>query len=379
MATAKYHRLAQRLREQIRSGTLPPGGRLPTFTELNRLYQVTQATIESALSLLEEENLIERRHRSGVYVSERVHGGGALSSRMRRGLLIVTEVSLDIAEQAHHVSGMSAAVVFKALAASQRQHLSTTLVHPASLTAEDVAACVAFPPAGIIAILGAQPTPPLPFLDALLRLPVPRAGWSSLGFPLGMPLVEHDHAAGAAELTRWLLARGRKRILQVRPPDGGGAWMDERRRGHCAALAQAAVKIVPLGCPTLPAGPAYLATEAEFMAYARVVCGYLVEFLAHRQQPVDAIMAPTDGFVPVLARACRLCGLTPNVDVLIVGYDAYWEHVPERRFEDLMPLATIDKQNAEAGEALVRLILSQAAQPQFPPVNVLTPPQMVIP
>ena len=374
MGAAKYQVLAENLRGLIRSGQLAVGAKLPSFTALNQQYAVTQATIESALSLLADEGLIERRHRSGVYVRAPQAPGSPLAARSRRGVIIVTEVSLDLAQQPS-VDGMSATVVFKALAACQRLGLSATLLHPTQVSADDVAACTNQPPSGIIAII-ASPQPNLLALDALLRLPVARAGWGSHGYPLGMPLVEHDHAAGAATLTTWLISKGRRRLLQLRPPGGGGAWMEQRRTGHVAEMQAAHLEVLP--APMLPTGPEYLADEAAFLATARAVCGHLVEYLISKEHPIDAILAPSDGFVPALARACRLCGLIPNVDVALVGYDAYGEHIQERRFEDVGPLATIDKSNALAGEALVRSIMDQIANPRATPMPIMTPPTLIV-
>lgn len=67
---ARYLELAQYFSQQIREGQLRPGERLPSFTQMREQFGVTPATVERLYSLLEREKLIERRHRSGVYVAE---------------------------------------------------------------------------------------------------------------------------------------------------------------------------------------------------------------------------------------------------------------------------------------------------------------------
>lgn len=67
---AKYLELAQHFSQQIRDGHLRSGERLPSFTQMREQFGVTPATVERLYSLLEREKLIERRHRSGVYVAD---------------------------------------------------------------------------------------------------------------------------------------------------------------------------------------------------------------------------------------------------------------------------------------------------------------------
>lgn len=86
--TPKYQRLAERFRKQILSGQLVPGDRLPSFAELRTHHGFTSITIEHAYRILEEENLIERRSGSGVYVTSQ-------NQRPAYSIGIVTNASKD--------------------------------------------------------------------------------------------------------------------------------------------------------------------------------------------------------------------------------------------------------------------------------------------
>jgi DNA-binding LacI/PurR family transcriptional regulator len=66
----KYLTLAEEFARQIRSGELQPGDRLPSFTQMRAQWGATPATVERIHAQLEREHLIERRHRSGVYVAD---------------------------------------------------------------------------------------------------------------------------------------------------------------------------------------------------------------------------------------------------------------------------------------------------------------------
>lgn len=57
MAT-KYQRLAAAIREQIQSGALPAGARLPSTANLKATYGVGNDTIRWAMKILADEGLI---------------------------------------------------------------------------------------------------------------------------------------------------------------------------------------------------------------------------------------------------------------------------------------------------------------------------------
>lgn len=66
----KYLRIADMLRSQMQSGELKAGDRLPSFTQMHRDHGATETTVRRVYEMLEKNNLIERRSRSGVYVAE---------------------------------------------------------------------------------------------------------------------------------------------------------------------------------------------------------------------------------------------------------------------------------------------------------------------
>lgn len=68
----KYEQLYASLRESIVSGNRPGGSRLPTETELVQETGYSRQTVRQALSVLENEKLIVKRHGSGSYVAEEI-------------------------------------------------------------------------------------------------------------------------------------------------------------------------------------------------------------------------------------------------------------------------------------------------------------------
>jgi GntR family transcriptional regulator len=69
----KYQQVAEDIRQQIRTGKLKPGDRLPSTAALIEHYRaqhgrMSYGTLRDAIRLLKDEGLIEGRPGDGVYV-----------------------------------------------------------------------------------------------------------------------------------------------------------------------------------------------------------------------------------------------------------------------------------------------------------------------
>jgi GntR family transcriptional regulator len=67
-----YEVVADSIRERIRSGTYPPGSKLPSRAELCAEFGVSDIVVGSAMRILKTEGLTETLPGVGVYVA----GGG---------------------------------------------------------------------------------------------------------------------------------------------------------------------------------------------------------------------------------------------------------------------------------------------------------------
>ena len=61
--------VAAEIERGIRTGTFPPGSRLPSIRELADVFQVSTQVIKSAFKLLMERKLLVSRSRIGVFVN----------------------------------------------------------------------------------------------------------------------------------------------------------------------------------------------------------------------------------------------------------------------------------------------------------------------
>src|SRR5690606_41473079 len=71
---AAYRQVADQLREQILTGTLPSGTRLPSEAELTGLFGVSRSTVREALRLLASQHLIDRSEERRVGKSRGLGG-----------------------------------------------------------------------------------------------------------------------------------------------------------------------------------------------------------------------------------------------------------------------------------------------------------------
>ena len=65
---SKYAQLFERLKREILRGAYQKGQRLPGENEMAQEYGMSRQTVRQALSLLEQEQVIERRQGGGTYV-----------------------------------------------------------------------------------------------------------------------------------------------------------------------------------------------------------------------------------------------------------------------------------------------------------------------
>ena len=68
----KYYVLMEKLKNDILSGEIKPGEKLPSENQLSMQYNLSRHTVRKALSMLTTEGYIEAEHGKGTFCSERV-------------------------------------------------------------------------------------------------------------------------------------------------------------------------------------------------------------------------------------------------------------------------------------------------------------------
>lgn len=354
--------LHRNLRRLIERGQLAAGSPLPSERDLARRLQLARGTVRQALARLQKDGLIDCSHGRIRRVAERT-GKSEPDTPRPRGLLASTIAVLATQPNPEQIPGFTPAWdPFIQITAAKRfeQHGYHLLnLHPRSLGG-DASPLLADPPAGVMAMHEVGESPEgRSILADLVRAGVPVVVYGDSPELAPFDHVASDHRRGAMELTRWLLARGRRRILRLWRFPQQHHWVTQRDRGYTDALA-------PTGCPVLPPVrtpelEADVEHREQFDHVVRVLAGYLYEHVVAAEEPIDALMLATDSHAVEAAAALRYLGKQPNLDIDLVGYDHVWPHLPAAQWEAVGPLATVDKNNPAIAERMVALLTDRIA------------------
>ncbi|HEX5540856.1 MAG TPA: winged helix-turn-helix domain-containing protein [Micromonospora sp.] len=70
MPAPKWEKLANHIRQQIKSGELKPGDKLPSTAQLKAEHKISDSVIRYAMHALRTEGLVESTHGVGVFVAQ---------------------------------------------------------------------------------------------------------------------------------------------------------------------------------------------------------------------------------------------------------------------------------------------------------------------
>jgi DNA-binding LacI/PurR family transcriptional regulator len=374
-------RVKHGLRRWIETGRLPAGEPLPSMQSLGRAFRVSPTTVMAAVRELEKDGLL-RALANGTRVTVAVPPPAG-ESLLSHAIVLLTDTDVEHRDPVldAQAGGWEAVVDYGVVAALRSRAQHFMVLHAEGFAEKRLAALLRDPPRGVI-ITGSVPSELARQTAGQLlaaKVPVTMTGTPTEVEP-GADSVGSDHRAGAHALTRWLIARGCRRILRywaVRRRASRPGWLALRDAGYEQACREAGVDVLPA---------AEFATGLQRFPLCREdieedgcnTAGRLWQHL-RGPQPVDAIMAVSDGIATGVASACRVLGLVPNRDVLIAGYDNYWGSTQWREWEPCAPAATVDKQNAGIGRELVQVLLARTAGTLPPePQHRLVEPKLIV-
>lgn len=348
-------RVVRMMRKWVAEGVWAPGEVLPPEREISSKLGVCLATVQRAFRVMESEGVVVKHRGRTRTISDRADADPGL---LRDSVLVMTEIR--DAGSFPRGRGWAAAVVGGVLQGLGENHAHAMVLTPKLMDARTLSRMTAGHPMGLIVPQIAQP-----HVDIVsIGLQAKEAGLPVVlfGDEEGMEVFDRvvpDHEAGGYELTKLLLGQGRRRIRQIWAMVNLPQWANARRHGYERAMREAGLEPLP---PIVIPEPTYdeIRGEDAWRAGAQAMAGGLVPSVLG-PDPVDALLCTTDGHVPMLMHALRILRKTPNVDVAVVGYDDYWDETETLVLDRQPPVATVDKGNFAAGEALTQLLIDRRA------------------
>jgi len=377
--TTTQRRTCKALGELLTDEAICPDGRLPSERELSQRLEVSRPTLRLVLRAMEQAGLVQSMGTRGRIVQQASEAATATGT----AIILAPAPGDGSAPEGRPQPGWAHHTWLSAVAELHGRGQQALVVNPAQTAPSDLKHLAMDHPTGVIVIMlhdWIKRQGQADVLDDLRSAGVPVVLEALACDGPDFDTVDSDQQAGAAMLTRWLLSRGHRRVLRVWGPPAvemlpNPNWLRARDAGYEQAMTEAglepleALRVDPVG---------FSATgRRRWEQRVRYLAGHLVDVLRGPDAP-DALMAISDGPYFALAAACRLLGLEPQKDIAIVGFDNYWQQLPERQWEPTVPLATVDKRNAEIGRKLVSLLLDRGeGSPAREPVHRLIRPELV--
>ena len=352
--SSSRNRVLTHLRAGIRDGTYPVGGRLPSERELSQLLGVARPTVNRVLAFLEDEGIIFSNGGRLRMVSQRALEARktSLSQVMKNTVVVVLHNPARMVTGQRR-RGWANWIDHGVYNEANQQHLHHLAFQPSQLEGEDWEHLLGATPYGVIItdLFGK-------WSEGLEQV----TSWKERGLAIVVygdapemqtfDRVSSDHELGGYLLTHALLEMGRKHILVIGAPSSEAYWLSARYRGYGRAMQE--FGLAPLPLLQLPLLHPVDNAQTRFDIEYRHLAGHLAPYVIASK--LDAVIAPSDGTVPAIIAACRSLGRVPNKDIIVAGYDNYWEEASERFFESEPPLFTIDKRNTIMGKELMRLL-----------------------
>jgi len=326
----KYQKLVDELETSIRSGALQPGDRLPSFSEMQRLHGAATATVQRVYAELEQQNLIERRNGSGIYVAD-------AQAQKSHVIGVLARIGPYWNHPYHHRS------ISSFFQSATENRYETLILNPTSSIAWERMD-------GVMNMHGdtyrfEDKLPPLmPFVSLI----VPVRGHCS---------VILDESGGVRQLVEHLLRLGHRRIAILLPDHGYS--LPARLAGYESALQQAGITPQPQWQKTL-----FNDDSRNYSKY-----GYLTmrEWLREdwRETGCTALITQNDDTAIGAIRALREHGLDVPGDVSVTGFDGM-----EIGLHVDPALTTVDIPLEQAGKAAFDLLMQQINSGEITPQTI---------
>ena len=327
----KYYSLMEKLKQDIQSGKLPPGEKLPSENQLSAEYGLSRHTVRKALGLLSAEGYIYSEQGRGTFCSERLRH----TKKSHNIAVVITYITdyifprlIQGMDQVLSANGYS--IILKSTGNSRKLEAEAL----EDILKKDVDGVIIEPSKSqlvcrhehLYRLLDEYEIPYI-FIQGIYE-----------------QMEEHPHilmddSRGGYLVTRYLLELGHRQIAGVfKADDFQGR---ERHKGYVQALQEA-------GLPYDPDRVVWFHTEDR-----KTKPSMGIEKMISRKIPLDAVVCYNDQIAFGVLHKLKAMGIKVPEDISVTGYD----HSLYARGE--IELTTIAHPQEKLGEMAAELLLEQ--------------------
>lgn len=333
-----YIQVREDVRQQIESGALPSGHRLPFEPDLASKYGVSCVTVKHALRDLAEEGLLIRIKRKGTFVSPRV---SASKRSLKTFAFVIPDIEdLFICEIYRGVAAATRRAGYKVSILSSDRDVEQEAVHIRDLGAQGEAGAIIYPNWGRA---NAKE------VFELKRKKFPFVLVNRYFRDIQSDYVVVDNSGGACEAVEHLIRLGHRRI-------GCIGWVEctaveDRLAGYRLALGRH-------GIPCDEALVRSILDEGrdKYIGIEPASGGYheMKTLLAVKNRPT-AVFAVSDRLAIGAIRAIAEAGLQVPDDVAVVGFD-------DARYASDLDLTTVAQPAFQTGEKAAEILIERTGE-----------------
>ncbi|MBQ6245833.1 MAG: substrate-binding domain-containing protein [Kiritimatiellae bacterium] len=346
------------LERGIASGEISRGGEIPSERKLAKMLGVAPCTAAAAMDDAEERGLVVRR-RPGARKRYACEAAPKPKPSTAIAVLGALKQFTDIATAPTWTDSFLALDVVRRISRSGRPVL---FFDPDTLSGGDLEGVFSARPAAMVATSSVSGDPvAMRALERCRKAGIPAVAYGNAPELRCYDRAYSDHRGGSRELTRWLLAHGRRRIVPFfpfpfEPPI---FWSDERLAGYAEAMREAGLephKGVFFGSPLL----AERGWAGEKLRIHTAMATAALETLRREEGALpDALLCQNDDWAKPALMAIRGMGLAPNRDIVVAGYDEVRRDYNPEAVIPFKPAVTVNKHYEKAAESLAALVLAR--------------------
>ncbi len=339
----KYLYVRDLLVHRFKKERYQPGQKLPTEQELSRSLSVSRTTIRQALKLLEDDDIIVRRHGSGTFFAG--HAGPTPRPETTNGLIGMVNFFFMDYIYPDILRGIEQTIFsegYTLVLANSHQNEHQELLSVERLVEQGVKGLILEPSRN----LQIRDDHPMAGLLDTLDIPVVTTHWGIEHRRVSTVSID-DECAGY-EATRHLIERGHRSIAIVYKEDVQAGY--DRYRGYRHALEEASL---PHCEEWAAAYDSQLELDDPRQGYA------LTQRLLDIPQRPTAIFYFNDFNAIQGYRAIQEAGLRIPEDISVIGFDNY-------RSAELLypPLTTFEHPKYRLGRWAARILLDEITEPR---------------